>query len=159
MRIELFNIPIYLNNQVEFEKKLKAKFHKRVTYYINPMSLERAIETAQMELVEYNTWKFNQQVGQLNIYVEKGEFYFDVYLPKQTKFDSFSRRKNFVQLRLYLNNHFSSRHMSSIEISNEINKFIGILYKELFLKYYFDFKAFNNLNSYIDYSSLVKNSY
>ena len=159
--LKLFEIPIY--------GVTKEKLKERVEKKIAPYKYGKYDEKTQLALIELTSypmslWEYNHIVGYIQIIynVDQCTFFYELYMPK-TKLSRYlwnSKRKHFVVNQGANGQHFYViESMSNHDISQRINSdLIAMVHELIPNQYYVDFTAFNNINCYLDYKSIIKNA-
>ena len=159
---KLFDIPIYAIQKDVLDKRVNIKKEKYIeNYYKHNLQRDDNTLKKSLELITYPMclWEYNHIIGYLQINVNSQDVIFELYLPMESpkRYYWNSKKKDFIVNQMSPNNHFYIGNKSSEDIRNWITDYVEELCKRMKKRgYYVDLSAFDTVNKYIDYRSLIE---
>lgn len=156
-----FEIPIYrctLKSHTEYmgaEEQKLAPLENKEQF---PVSYNSAYNYFHQE--KWYSWKYNEIVGYLNLYIFGSQFRGDVWLVVKRRIDKGIIKKKFRLLGKSFEKEIP-RHKSSAEIFEFILETLSNHNKTEYKKYYFDLQTLKVVGQFVDWVELTKklNSY
>jgi hypothetical protein len=142
--ISILEIPIYKISPIDFKSRFNKLLVKRKEEYSLNRSEYEAVEMAHESTLEFREWKFNQQIGFIDVVLHRHDVIFNTYLPINTKnIWTFTHKMKYVQLQHYSGLHFQINGLKDNDIKREYNNLIDMITNDQFKHFYLDLSGIN----------------
>ena len=155
--IKLHEIPIYALSKKALSKRYD-RFKERFRESCPTIDDESFRKCVDLETFPQRCWNHNHVVGYIDIFVDRQDFIFEIYLPypETKRYDWRRSRKIHVRSIIANGTHFYvDLNMSNADIQTQITEMLAWVIKDhIPSKYYVDRDAFDTVHRHIDYKNI-----